>query len=309
MSSSPTPGNEVPLPRRRVLLYKTVGALKAARVRAGRLVPARVRPAIRRLLDYPDRFMIRRYRRRTGQALPIPPRSLRVVVGGASIPGFVAAGRHHAAVITSAMARAGRPIAEAEPMLDFGCGCGRTLIALVGSAPRLFACDVNEPAVRWVQGNLESVHAEVSEFTPPLPEYGQQFTAAYSVSVFTHLDWPAQRIWLTELARILAPGAPLIATAHGEAAIRSPWWNIAHPELAAMIRSRAGRLEDEGLVFFEEKPSFKQDTKMYGIKGSYGLTFQSARHVREHWSEHFDVVEVREGALDGFQDVAILRRS
>jgi len=291
------------------LLYKTVGGLKAARIRVGRLVPVRARPAVRRLLDYLDRARITRYRGRTGQTLPIPPRSLRVVVGGASIPDFVASGEHHAAVITSAMARAGQPFAESERVLDFGCGCGRTLIALAGSDTRLVACDVNEPAVRWVQRNLESVHAEVREFTPPLPEFGQPFSAVYSVSVFTHLDWPLQQMWLAELARVLAPGAPLIATTHGEAAIRSPWWNIAHPALASTIHSCAGRLEDEGMLFYDEKPSSKQDTKMHGIKGSYGLTFQSARHVREHWSEHFDVVEVREGALNGFQDVAILKRS
>lgn len=293
---------------RRRLLYRFVGELKATRIRAGKLVPVRVRPAIRRLLDLTDRLMIKRYRSRTGEARPIPPRSLRVSIGGASIEDFFSSGEKQATQVTRAMAAAGRPITQSTRVLDFGCGCGRTLCALAESGPELFACDVNGPAVRWVQENLKGVRAWVSDFMPPLPDFGQPVSAAYSISVFTHLAWPLQLIWLTELARVLEPGAPLIASTHGEAAIRSPWWGIACPERAPRIRSQAGRLDDEGLLFFEDPRVAEGDTKMSGITGSWGVTFQSPGHIRQHWSEHFDVVEVQEGALEGFHDLVVLRR-
>lgn len=278
------------------------------RVRAGRLVPAGARPAIRRLLDVPDRVAIKRYRNRTGEARAIPPRSLRVTVGGASIEDFIASGEQQAAVVARAMAAAGRPMTHSARVLDFGCGCGRTLFALAESSPELLGCDVNAPAVRWVQDNLKGARAWVSDFTPPLPDFGQPLSAAYSISVFTHLDWPLQRMWLTELARVLDPGAPLIASAHGETAIRSPWWGIACPDRAPQIRSQADRLEDEGLLFFEDPQVTERDTKMSGITGSWGVTFQSPSHIREHWSAHFEVLDVWEGALEGFHDLAVLRR-
>src|SRR3546814_10794163 len=76
--------------------------------------------------------------------------------------------------------------------------------------------DIAAEAIDWAQKNLSAV-ARFAINTPVTPTAypSGMFDVIYSVSLFTHLDAPAQDEWLAEMARLLKPGGLLLATTHG----------------------------------------------------------------------------------------------
>jgi SAM-dependent methyltransferase len=131
---------------------------------------------------------------------------------------FLRAGAETSRSIESIFAAAGRDLASASAVLDFGVGCGRVARhwqRLPG--PAWHGCDINPDLAGWADANLPHVEARVSPLEPPLPYADATFDAIYSVSVFTHLPEPLQHAWIAELRRVLRPGGHLLLTTHGEA--------------------------------------------------------------------------------------------
>ena len=145
---------------------------------------------------------------------PLPPARLRTLVGGAPDPQhFLDSGTRAARLILPFIATV-----EAHPavVLDFGCGSGRTIRHLEGSAV-LHGCDPNPSLVRWCNENLPFGQFTLSRREPPLPYEDSTFHLVYGISVFTHLTETLQRAWFAELARVIVPGGTLVITTHGDA--------------------------------------------------------------------------------------------
>src|ERR1041385_4176954 len=67
--------------------------------------------------------------RANGAAANLPPAELRYRVSSSpDAQNFITIGKKCAADIQSALRQAGHDVAEFPRILDFGCGCGRTLI-------------------------------------------------------------------------------------------------------------------------------------------------------------------------------------
>lgn len=148
-----------------------------------------------------------------GGGIPLPPPRLRTLVGGTpDAAHFLASGERAAAVVEDAAVAQG---VARRTVLDFGCGCGRTLRHLSGWTS-VSGCDVNPLLVDWCRKNLAGASFEVSSPHPPLPYEDGAFDLVYAISVFTHLTEERQRKWLAELSRILTPGGVLVATTHGD---------------------------------------------------------------------------------------------
>jgi len=112
----------------------------------------------------------------------------------------------------------GLPVAEAERMLDFGCGCGRVIrhwSALAG--PEIHGSDYNRRLVRWCESNLPFAEFAANELAPPLSFESDFFDLVYAISVFTHLPKELEHAWIDELGRVLKPGGLLFLTTHGDA--------------------------------------------------------------------------------------------
>jgi SAM-dependent methyltransferase len=114
----------------------------------------------------------------------------------------------------------GTSFADVERVLDFGCGCGRTLRWLMESYPatHFYGADVDADAVEWCARNLRNGVFVNSRPEPPLPFQSGYFDVVYCFSVFTHLDERMQDMWLIEIKRVLKPGGIVILTVHGERA-------------------------------------------------------------------------------------------
>lgn len=178
-------------------------------------------PAVRTLFRGYERFLALKARS-TGdlqdQGIPLPPPQLRVLVAGTADPEwFIRSGRTQVNYLRDLIERHGRPAADMDAILDFGCGCGR-MLRWWSDLPDgvVHGCDYNAELTRWCESNLALGRYRNTNLTPPLPYDDQQFDFVYALSVFTHLTLELTQDWLSEIARITKPGALFWFTVHGE---------------------------------------------------------------------------------------------
>jgi SAM-dependent methyltransferase len=247
---------------------------------------------------------------------PFPPLELMTSVSGVkSEQDFAAHGAHFYAALTSA---AGRKLAEFPSLLDFGCGVGRLMRMLKGHPGNVHGCDIDPRHVAWMSSAIDFCETRLSRVHPPLPYAEATFDALISISVFSHLNEDSQHEFLAELARVTKPGATLMLTIHGDAALRRARteqriFDMISVDPAAF--AAAGELYDAGQYAFilqhghltrlagdVNSPSILPDSYAYGI------TFIPKPYIRQHWSRHFKVREIVDGGLHGFQDIVVLER-
>jgi SAM-dependent methyltransferase len=211
--------------------------------------------------------------RAPADGLPVPPRPLIMKVAGTpDVDWFLRSGRLAADSIRGALARHGRALEDVGALLDFGCGCGRVIRHWAGlRGCERSGCDTNDDAIEWCRRNLPFAQFEINGLAPPLPYDDSRFDLVYALSVLTHLPEALQQAWMRELRRILAPGALLLVSTHGDAyrqrldederrrydrgdlVVR--WSEAAGTNLCAAYHPRAAleRLAD-GLTFVEHVP-------------------------------------------------------
>ena len=240
----------------------------------------------------------------------LPPRRLRARTGGAGAVQFVQGGRDAAAELALGVETAGLSMDSVRAVLDFGCGSGRVLPHVAALAPhvRCFGCDVDPSAIAWAARHRPELSWALSSSEPPLPYAEQSFDLVYSISVFSHLDEALQDRWLQELGRILAPGGAALLSVHGSHALDE--FRAGHAT-TSWCRSDAfarGSLGPGEFVFEPYTRSLWNRSELPGVSGRYGLTFHGGEYLRRHWSQWLDVVEVRERAISGWQDLVVCRR-
>jgi SAM-dependent methyltransferase len=154
--------------------------------------------------------------------LPLPPRRLHELIVGTdhlTIHDYLWIGRGCADSLVGALREHAPSLRTLEPVLDFGCGCGRVMRHLWAAEPGLRVCgsDINAEQVAWCRAHLPFEAAAVNGPTPPLAFSTGTFGLAYAFSVFTHLPAELQRPWLAELVRVVRPGGYLFLSLHGAA--------------------------------------------------------------------------------------------
>ena len=125
--------------------------------------------------------------------------------------------------------QSGVNLTQIHSVLDLGCGSGRLLTGWYLTAPRieLHGCDINEHLIAWAQRHLpDSLQFFQNQLMPPLPYQDNQFDLIYHISVFTHLSLETQKIWISELKRILKFGGYILLTLHGEIYVRHHFWGL-----------------------------------------------------------------------------------
>jgi len=263
-------------------------------------LPRPIKSVVRPIFHYLYRTAIRSqcwYLDRTNTddyvvGLPVPPAILRFRVGEtASVESFFAVGKNTARNIQAALEHIGNPLENFNSILDFGCGCGRTLMWLAKSFPgkQFYGTDVDESSVRWCRTHLRSTTCTVNNPLPPTIHQGADFDLVYSVSVFTHLNEEHQLRWLSELHRLIKPGGLLLLSVHG----KHSWQGLTQDDLQS--------LEERGYLF-------KTSSKLHGILPDwYHTAYHSQEHVLQTVSLKFKVLAYMEAGL-GYQDLIILER-
>ena len=215
-----------------------------------------------------------------GNAAGLPPAELRYrVSSSADAEEFVRVGRNCAHDIESALQKVGRDLDSFKHILDFGCGCGRTLVHMKSLAPgaQFSGADIDVKALDWCKANLKFASFSLSKEAPPTSFAADAFDLIYAISVFTHLDEDHQFRWLEELRRIAQPGAIVVLTLH---------------------HSKNG----EGFVF---ERSYEEGL----FPAWYQNTYHSKEYVYENFGKYFKVLDYLPRSMNAHQDVVVLEKS
>ncbi len=175
-------------------------------------------------------------------------------------------------------------------VLDFGCGCGRTIRWLKNNQQwQLYGCDIDAEGVSWCKSHLSSMTFATTPAMPPLPYSSDAFDVIYCISVFTHLNEDMQNAWLRELHRILTPNGVLIFTVHGKNA-----QGILNP-------SQKAALQDRGFLHLRSK-------KLKGIVPEwYQTTWHTQNYLDVQLTPLFEQISYHV-IDDGIQDFVAMRK-
>lgn len=260
------------------------------------LVPSAMVPAITRVYHLAFRMQLR-LRCRIADILDwlrandqnLPPAILRFRVGESIDRNeFERIGDGCARLIEESLPAAVKGIAPGAIILDFGCGCGRTLRGLLSShvTAEFHGVDVDSDAIQWCIRHLKPGKFQVTSPSPPLPFPNEYFDVVYSISVFTHLDERMQDLWLSELGRLLNRDGVLLFTVHGT--------------LAAERLDPQGRevLKCFGFVH-------RRSMKLKGLVPDwYGTSWHSQGYILMRLSRWFDKARYQR-VPDGMQDIVV----
>src|ERR1043166_2286154 len=106
--------------------------------------------------------------RSNGNRAHLPPAELRYRVGASpDAEDFIRIGQACAADIQSTLQKVGRELGSFNRILDFGCGCGRTLVHMKNLSPdsQFDGTDIDVKAIDWCKRNLEFASFSLSKET------------------------------------------------------------------------------------------------------------------------------------------------
>jgi SAM-dependent methyltransferase len=233
------------------------------------------------------------YIKRTGFA-QLPPAHLRYrVYRCAHVRVFLEIGKKSSEDMESALGKIDKDLGSFRHILDFGCGCGGTLIwfAKRRQSCNFYGTDTDADAISWCRDNLKFGSFSVNNPLPPLEYPSEMFDLIYAISVFTHLNEDYQFHWLSELKRIAKPKGILISTVYGQ-----HWLKDLPPEYLAKIKK-------EGFVFV-------RTDEWKGIFPEwYQLAFHTKEYVLERYAEYFDILDYIPGGMTNNQDIIILQKT
>jgi SAM-dependent methyltransferase len=220
----------------------------------------------------------------------LPSAELLIRVGGSDdAEAFLRIGKRCASDIRAAVRAAAQDLESFTRVLDFGCGCGRTLrwFAENSRTGQFHGTDTDGDAVAWCRNGLPFASFVKNGHLPPLPYPNAGFDLVYSISVFTHLREDYQRPWLDEMARIIAPSGLFVFTINSQAS----WPSDCVQEITT-----------NGFKFFANE----------GWSGSfpewYGTTYQTVDYVRAAIGTNFRLLTHLPQSMNTDQDVIVARR-
>ncbi len=218
--------------------------------------------------------------RENGVRNGLPPAELRYRVSSTpDAEEFVAIGKRCASDIQNALSRVGRDLGSFGRILDFGCGCGRTLIHLKDLAPNaeVHGADIDASAIEWCKRHLTFAGFKVSNETPPVDYPSDSFDLIYAISVFTHLDENYQFRWLEELRRIAKPGAIVLLTV-------------------------------DSLLVGDQDFVFQRSYEEGLFPAWYQNAYHSKEYVVDNFGRYFEVIGYLARAMNNHQDIVMLRK-
>ncbi len=150
----------------------------------------------------------------------LPPERLRMHIGAReSAANFWNQGRHSSQRVLEVFGEN-----PSGPVLDWGCGCGRTLYWLHAHTAwreQYRGCDVDAEAIKWLRKQGTGGVA-VCAPAPPLPYADGTFAGLFCFSVLTHIHPLQHRGWIEDIHRIVRPGGRAYLTANSDAHVGDP---------------------------------------------------------------------------------------
>jgi len=224
----------------------------------------------------------------------LPPASIRYHANGSrDLYSFLEVGKQCKSDIIEALKKINRNLDSFHDILDFGCGCGRTLLWLARpSSPSLFyGTDIDADAISWCQKNLKFIKCDTNAEVPPLKYPSSSFDLVYAISVFSHITEDYQFRWLDELKRIMKPSGILLISLHG----RNVWEKLPQEYI--------DKIEKNGFVF--RKTGFWKNI----FPEWYEDAYHTEQYVRDEYSKYFKVLHYIPKGIGNHQDLVVLQNA
>jgi len=189
-----------------------------------------------------------------------------------------------------------KSITDFKNVCDWGCGCGRLTRYLTKyNEIKLTGLDVDYDNIKWCQNNLLNSSFLTIKQNPPVLLNDNSFDLIIGISIFTHLPEKNQFEWLEELKRLAAKGATVIVTINS---------------LKAWVLTRQS--DENTFKIFTEKGIYdkfpnKQIENKIGNNVEYVNTFHSHQYIKKNWSEFFEIIDIVDGGIGGYQDVIVMK--
>ena len=168
-------------------------------------------------------------------------------------------------------------VAPDDVVLDAGCGAGAmvaTFARLLGPRGRYVGFDIHEPSLRWCRRRFRADPRLRFEFSGRagavrFPAASGEAGFVLAKSLFTHLQEKEARHFLSEIRRVLRPGAVAVVTLFlfepGEGEARAAeFFPFASPDGSARWRWKA---QPESAIAFER-------SRFHGMIAEAGLRFE-----------------------------------
>ncbi len=224
-------------------------------------------------------------------------------------------GRSGFQLVENALALVDQRPSEVKRLLDFGCGYGRVLRAIVQhvDATKIDAFDVDSAAVRFC----------ATEFGVNGLTFGQpwdfssvpfsRYDCVWAGSVMTHLSAGFTRETFGLLTSILAPNGVLIFTTHGDEALARAENGFFGPRYGTVEASHVrAEYEATGFCFVPyESSDFAALPFTFERSGDFGMTWMSSSFVEGLISDvgaSFRLLRLIPSGWEGVQDAVIVQR-
>jgi SAM-dependent methyltransferase len=219
-------------------------------------------------------------------------------------------------LIDDALALTGRRAPAVARLLDYGCGYGRVLRAIVQHVPppHIDVFDVDPAAVRFCS---EEFGVTGLAFGRPWDFASipfQRYDCVWAGSVFTHLSAEFTRETLTQLCGLLAPGGVLVFTTHGEEAIRRAESGFFEPRVTALSGRVRREYEASGFCFAPyEDADFAILPFTFERRAEFGMTWMSeptiAALIDQVGGGALRLLRFVPAGWEGVQDTVVVQRA
>lgn len=224
----------------------------------------------------------------------LPPATLRYRVHGATdIESYLAVGKNIKQDVESALSTIDKKFDDFGNILDFGCGCGRTLMWFDKiHKSKIFGTDIDAEFISWCKDNIDSVQFSKNKPMPPLNYDSNFFDFIFCISVFTHLNEKLQFKWLDELRRVLKTDGILIITLHGFESLEPKYQKRA---IDQKIQKNGFALSPPSLLsrFFN----------------GYHTAYHTRNYITKEYSKYFEILKYIPKGMNNHQDLVILKKS
>ena len=220
--------------------------------------------------------------------MPLPSKDLQIRVVGGYSTNFLESGYHIVKEIDDILHKHGTALADRKTVLEWGCGCGRSLRPLKRVHPHLnlHGTDVDPEAIRWLQENYKSIaDFKTNDPYPPIDYPDNKFDLIYAVSVFTHLPEDMQFAWLEDLMRLLQSGGIGLLSIHG-------------PKHHGDFKEQ---LKDTGF-YYNEGPLTD------GLPDFYRQAYHTHDYIKREWTKYFEILDIVTLGFGNHQDVVVVRK-
>lgn len=232
-----------------------------------------------------------------------PPEHIHQMASG---PLAAGGGLLQAEQLHGALSAVGAQPGEGDAILDFGCSSGRVVRVLAAAVPeaRWLGCDPNADAIAWACEHLPEAEFFDGPLEPPLERLSDgELTGAYAISIWSHFDeGPALR-WIEEMRRVIRPGGHLILTTHGVHSVAYYARRNGEADQRAIFEA----LYRDGFLYFDV---FDPEEGDWGVKSTgWGMAFMTPEWLQARVTPAWSVALYRPGAIEGNQDLYVLRRA